>query len=141
MTPGVFRFAVMGTIVGFVFVRSEVISWFRIQEMFRFDAIHMYGIIGSAVVVSAVSLVLIRRLNIRTIDGNSIELPEKVFKGWGARYWLGGLFFGLGWGLLGACPGPIFVLIGSGSTVVIAALASALAGTWFYGLIRDYLPH
>jgi len=134
----------LGVLFGFILVRSEVVSWFRIQEMFRFQSFHMYGIIFSAVAVSALSLQLVRRLDLRTPSGEKIKVPPKE---WGesripaARYWIGGMFFGTGWALLGACPGPIVALLGSGITVMIVALASALAGTWTYAVLRDHLPH
>ena len=115
----------LGTLFGIVLTKSEVISWFRIQEMFRFQAFHMYGIIGSAVIVAFIGLQLIRRLGARTIDGAAIVLPPKML-GTGTRYWLGGTLFGLGWALVGACPGPLFALLGNG-VAVIHVPASALA--------------
>lgn len=123
-----------------VLTKSEVISWFRIQEMFRFESIHMYGIIGSAVVVAAASLQLIRQFDIHTLDGQHIIVPPKAI-GSGTRYWLGGTVFGLGWALIGACPGPLFALIGSGVGVMVIALLSAVLGTWVYGSLRPRLPH
>ena len=119
----------LGVLFGIVLTKSEVISWFRIQEMFRFQAFHMYGIIGSAVVVAAVSLQLIKRLGARSLDGQVIVVPPKAM-GRGTRYWLGGSLFGLGWALVGACPGPLFALIGSGVGVMAVTLVSALLGTW-----------
>ncbi len=133
-------YGLLGTLFGLVLVKSEVVSWFRIQEMFRFDSFHMYGIIGSAVVVAAVSLQLIQRLGIRTATGKTIVIGRKPLEG-GTRYWAGGILFGLGWALLGACPGPLFALIGSGITVILVALASAMVGTWAYGMLRSRLPH
>lgn len=131
----------VGTLLGFVFVRSEVLSWYRIQEMFRFQSVHMYGVIGSAVVVAAAALWVMRRLGARTLAGTPIVVPPKAWTPWAARYWMGGLVFGLGWGLLGACPGPIFTLIGAGATVFVVPLASAVAGTFVYALVRERLPH
>ncbi len=134
----------IGVFLGFVFVLSEVVSWYRIQEMFRFQSFHMYGIIGSAVVVSALSLQLIRRLGLRTVRGEPIRVTPKE---WGsgrppaARYWIGGTLFGVGWALLGACPGPIFALLGSGITVMVVAVIAAMAGTWAYAALRSVLPH
>lgn len=129
---------IIGVFFGFVLVRGEVISWFRIQEMFRFQDFHMYGIIGSAIAVAAVSLMLIRSLGIRSIDGSEIRLePKKVHKG----NVFGGVLFGIGWALTGACPGPLYALIGSGFGVILIPLASALVGTWAYGLLRERLPH
>ena len=130
----------LGLLFGIVLTKSEVISWFRIQEMFRFQAFHMYGIIGSAVLVAGVSLQLIRRLGARSLDGQAISIPPKVL-GAGTRYWLGGACFGLGWAFVGACPGPLFALLGSGISVVLVILASAIAGTWTYGALRPRLPH
>ncbi len=137
-------YLLIGAFLGVVFVQSEVISWFRIQEMFRFQSFHMYGIIGSAVLVGVISVQIIKRLNPRTLTGERVQLSPKE---WGdsripgARYWIGGTLFGTGWALLGACPGPIYALLGSGITVMAVALVSALAGTWAYAALRPYLPH
>ena len=108
--------------------------------MFRFQAFHMYGIIGSAIVVAAISLQLIKRLGITTLDGQPIVVPPKAM-GRGTRYWVGGTIFGLGWALVGACPGPLFALLGSGIGVIVVPLLSAVAGTWAYGFLRPHLPH
>jgi len=137
----VLRSLILGLGFGFILVRSEVVSWYRIQEMFRFQSFHMYGIIGSAVVVGMVSLWLIRRAGMPGPDGEQLEIAPKLTGGRNTRYWAGGAMFGLGWGILGACPGPIYALIGSGQTVFLVALASALCGTWLYGALRDRLPH
>lgn len=134
-------YLVLGVVLGFVFTRSEVVSWFRIQEMFRFQAFHMYGIIGSAVAVGAVSVQLIKRLQARSMTNRPMEIPIDRFEAPGYQYWLGGTAFGLGWGLLGACPGPIYVLIGNGITVMAVAFLSALVGVWTYGALRHRLPH
>ena len=133
-------FLLIGTLFGILFTKAEVISWFRIQEMFRFQSFHMYGIIGSAVAVAAASVWLIKRLGVRTFGGEPIVIPPKTL-GRGTRYWLGGTIFGLGWALTGACPGPLFALIGAGNGVVVVVLASAIAGTWLYGFLRPHLPH
>ena len=130
----------VGVLFGGVLTEAEVISWFRIQEMFRFDAFHMYGIIGSAVVVAALSLRVIARLGLRSADGEPLTLPPKTV-GSGVRYVIGGTVFGLGWALTGACPGPLVALVAGGVPVMLAALASALFGTWVYGLLRPHLPH
>jgi hypothetical protein len=130
----------MGTLFGVILVKSEVVSWFRIQEMFRFQAIHMYGVIGSAVVVAGGSIALLRRLNATTIRGEPIRIADKPYNR-GANQLLGGIAFGLGWGLLGACPGPIYALIGAGVTPVAVALLSAMLGAWTYGHLKPYLPH
>jgi hypothetical protein len=131
---------VLGGAFGFVLVEAEVVSWFRIQEMFRFESFHMYGIIGTAVVTAALSLVAIRRLGLRDPAGQPLALqPKKV--GSGVRYLAGGTIFGLGWALTGACPGPLIALVGSGVSVMVVGVLSALAGTWTYGLLRPRLPH
>ncbi|WP_208394657.1 DUF6691 family protein [Mucilaginibacter gilvus] len=132
------KFLILGLLFGIVLIKSEVVSWFRIQEMFRLQAFHMYGIIGSAIVVAMISIMLIKRFNIKTISGEPVIIPQKTFH-WGNVY--GGLIFGLGWAITGACPGPLFAQIGSGFAVVIITLLSAIAGTWVYGLLRDKLPH
>ena len=133
-------YALLGMSFGVVLMQSQVVSWFRIQEMFRFDSFHMYGIIGSAVVVAALGVQLIKRLGIKTVHGETIAIPPKDW-GRGTRYWAGGIVFGLGWALLGACPGPMFALLGGGISVVAVAIASALTGTWLYGVLRPRLPH
>lgn len=130
----------IGIYLGVLFMKSEVVAWFRIQEMFRFQAFHMYGIIGSAVVVGALSVALIKRFHLRDRMGNLISIPPKAM-GKGYRYWIGGTLFGLGWGLLGACPGPIFALLGSGISVMLVAIVGALVGTWTYSALRPRLPH
>ena len=134
-------YVLLGAYLGFVFIRSEVVSWFRIQEMFRFQSFHMYGIIGSAVLVAAVSVAIMKRARIPSRSGDAIRFGDPDAKRPRARYILGGTAFGLGWGLLGACPGPIYALIGSGVSVMWAGLASALGGAWIYGLLRSRLPH
>lgn len=131
------KYLFAGLLFGIVLVKSEVISWFRIQEMFRLQSFHMYGIIGSAIVVGVISILIIKRFNIKTISGDAIVIPEKKFN-WGNVY--GGLIFGLGWAITGACPGPLFAQIGSGFLVTSVTLLSAILGTWVYGLIRDKLP-
>ena len=131
----------VGVLLGVVFVKSEVLSWYRIQEMFRFQSAHMYLVIASAVAVATLSMQLLRWRGLRTLDGQAIAIQPKEMTSRGARYWLGGTLFGLGWGLLGACPGPIFALIGAGVTSMSVALLSALAGTWLYGAVHSRLPH
>jgi uncharacterized membrane protein YedE/YeeE len=131
---------VLGVAFGFVLVEAEVVSWFRIQEMFRFDAFHMYGIIGAAVVTAAISLLVLKRLDMRGSDGRPLCLAPKKL-GTGVRYLAGGSMFGLGWALTGACPGPLVALVGAGVPVMVVAIASALAGTWTYGYLRPKLPH
>ena len=127
-----------GIFFGIILVKSEVISWFRIQEMFRLQSFHMYGVLGSAIVVGIVSIWIIKKFDIKTIHGETIRLqPYNFSKG----QIFGGLLFGVGWALTGACPGPLFAQIGTGVTVVIITLLCAIAGTWTYGLIRGRLPH
>ena len=130
----------VGVFFGIVLIKSEVISWFRIQEMFRFQAFHMYGIIGSAVVIGAIAIQILKRTNARTIRGEAITIKDKPFDR-GINQILGGIFFGLGWGLLGACPGPIYALIGAGILPVAVGLLAAMAGAWTYGQLKPKLPH
>ena len=130
----------LGAGFGIVMVEAEVVSWFRIQEMFRFDAFHMYGIIGSAVLTASVSLRVIRRLSLRDASGQPLGLPPKTVNT-GVRYLAGGTIFGLGWAMTGACPGPLVALVGAGVPVMLVAIVSALLGTWTYGALRPRLPH
>jgi len=132
------KYLAAGILFGIILVKSEVISWFRIQEMFRFQSFHMYGVIGSAIAVGMISIWLIKKFKIKTIYGEPIEFHYKPFNK-GNVY--GGLLFGVGWALTGACPGPLFAQIGTGATVTIVTLLSAIVGTWVYGLIRSKLPH
>ena len=132
------KYLVVGILFGIVFVKAEIISWFRIQEMFRLQSFHMYGVIGSAIVVGMISIFLIKKYNIKTISGETVEFHPKKFQK-GQVY--GGLIFGLGWAITGACPGPLFAQIGSGYMVVIVTLLSAIAGTWTYGLLKNKLPN
>ena len=132
------KYLIMGLLFGIILVKSEVISWYRIQEMFRLQSFHMFGVIGSAVITGIISVQLIKRYNIRTIKGEPIELPQKKFSK-GQIY--GGLIFGFGWAITGACPGPLFAQIGTGFGVVVVTLFSAIAGTWVYGLLKEKLPH
>ena len=137
---GLLRYLLLGVAFGILLVKSDVVSWFRIHEMFRFQAFHMYGIIGSAVLTAGVSLQLIKRLGLRSRGGEDIGMPAKSL-GRGTRYWLGGTLFGLGWGIVGACPGPLFALVGGGVTVMLVPLLGAIGGTWMYGVMRPRLPH
>jgi len=132
------KYALAGLLFGIVIVKAEVISWFRIQEMFRLQSFHMYGVIGSAVVVGMISIWLIKKFRIKTIYNEPIEFVSKKFNK-GNIY--GGLIFGFGWAITGACPGPLFAQIGTGATVIIVTLLSAIAGTWVYGKFRNRLPH
>lgn len=133
-----FKYTAVGIMFGIVFVKAEIISWFRIQEMFRLQSFHMYGVIGTAVVVAALSVFLIKKFQVKTIHGEAIEFHPKKFNK-GQIY--GGLLFGLGWALTGACPGPLFAQIGTGVFVIAVVVLSAIAGTWTYGYLRDKLPH
>lgn len=132
------KYLVVGIIFGIVFVKAEIVSWFRIQEMFRLQSFHMYGVIGSAVAVGMLSVWLIRKFNIKTLSGAPVTFQNKQFNK-GQVY--GGLIFGLGWAITGACPGPLFAQIGTGATVIVVTLLSAIAGTWVYGRFRERLPH
>lgn len=132
------KYLIVGVLFGIVFVKAEIISWFRIQEMFRLQSFHMYGVIGSAVVVGMISVFLIKKFNIKTLNGEMVVFhPKEFHKG----QIIGGLLFGLGWAITGACPGPLFAQIGSGYVVVIVTLLSAIAGTWVYGYFKDKLPN
>jgi len=132
------KYLVAGILFGIVLVKSEVISWFRIQEMFRLQSFQMYGIIGSAIITAMLSIFLIKKFNIRTIYGEPVKFPAKTFNK-GQIY--GGIIFGFGWAITGACPGPLFAQVGTGATAVAVTLFSAIAGTWVYGYFRDKLPH
>ena len=132
------KFLLAGIVFGILLIKGEVISWFRIQEMFRLQSFHMYGIIGSAIITGMISICLIKKFRIKTINKEEITIPPKKFhKG----YIYGGLIFGFGWAITGACPGPLFAQIGSGTTVVIVTLFSAIAGTWTYGYFKERLPY
>lgn len=131
------KYLVVGILFGIVFVKAEIISWFRIQEMFRLQSFHMYGVIGSAVVVGMISVWLIKRFNIKTLSGETVIFHPKSFHQ-GQIY--GGFMFGLGWAITGACPGPLFAQIGSGYVVVLVTLLSAIGGTWVYGLLYTKIP-
>lgn len=132
------KYLLVGTVFGIVFVKAEIISWFRIQEMFRLRSFFMYGVIGTAVVVGMISIWLIKKFNIKTMSGETIKFEDKKFSK-GQIY--GGLIFGIGWAITGACPGPLFAQLGSGFLVVGITFLSAVAGTWLYGYFRDKLPH
>ena len=132
-------FLAIGTAFGIVMFKSEAASWFRIYEMFRFGSFHMYGLIGSALVVGVFIVQIIKRRQLRHIGGDPIMFvpKERSF----ARYFWGGTIFGLGWALAGACPGPMFTLVGAGYFPLIIVIAGAVAGTWLYGMVRNKLPH
>lgn len=132
------KYLITGIVFGILFVKAEIISWFRIQEMFRLQSFHMYGVIGSAVLTGMISVFLIKRFNIKTIGGEKIRIAPKKFSK-GQIY--GGLIFGFGWAITGACPGPLFAQIGTGAFAVAVTLLSAVLGTWIYGYFREKLPH
>jgi len=134
-----FKYLVLGIIFGIVLTKSEAVSWYRIYEMFQFQSFHMYGIIMVAIGTGILGIQIIKRNQWKNSKGNLFHIPPKEFGAF--RYWIGGLIFGLGWALAGACPGPIFILIGAGFWPVLLVLAGALLGTFLYGLIKDQLPH
>ncbi|MFD2202038.1 DUF6691 family protein [Shivajiella indica] len=131
-------YLIIGVGFGVIFVKAEIVSWFRIQEMFRLQSFFMYGVIGSAIVVGALSIQIIKWFNIKTFKGEKIIINNKEFR---KGQIIGGFIFGLGWALTGACPGPLFAQIGSGFTVILVTLLSAIAGTWVYGKFSDKLPN
>jgi uncharacterized membrane protein YedE/YeeE len=121
-----------------VLTKTEAVSWFRIQEMFRFQSFHMYGIIGSAILVGMISIYIIRKFELKAINGEEISIPDKKFNKGSI---IGGTIFGMGWALAGACPGPLYALVGAGYSVVLVGIFSALLGTWIYSRYRSHLPH
>jgi len=133
------KFLILGVLFGIVLTKSEIISWFRIYEMFSFDAFHMYGIIGSAVIIGAIGIIFLKKLNIKSMYKTELNLKDKTFSV--PRYLIGGILFGLGWALVGACPGPIFILIGHGYWSMVIVLVGAVIGTYMYGVLRSRLPH
>lgn len=133
------KYLLIGILFGIIMTKSEAISWYRIQEMFRFQSFHMYGIIGSALLVGVISTQLIKRKNVKTYNGNAISFKDKDLSI--PRYLFGGTLFGLGWALSGACPGPMYTLLGNGFTVFVVVIISAILGTYCYGLLRKWLPH
>lgn len=131
------KYLVVGIFFGIAFVKAEIISWFRIQEMFQLTSFHMYGVIGTAGVTGMISIFIIKRFNIKTFSGEAIVIDDKKFdKG----QIIGGLIFGIGWAITGACPGPLFAQIGAGFGVVTITLLSAIAGTWVYGKVAAKAP-
>jgi len=132
-------FIVLGILFGVVMYKAEAASWFRIYEMFNFQSFHMYGFIGTALVVGVIAVQLIKRSQAKDADGEKIVIADKAKSI--PRYLIGGIFFGLGWALVGACPGPIFVLLGAGVYPMLIVIAFALLGTYFYGLLKNKLPH
>jgi uncharacterized protein len=132
------KYTIVGIFFGIVFVKSEVISWFRIQEMFHLHSFHMYGIIGTGVMVGAISVFLLKKFKTKTLPGEEITFGGKPYN---KGTVIGGLLFGIGWAITGACPGPLYANLGAGFGVAAVMLLSALAGTWVYGLLQDKLPH
>ncbi|RZJ35325.1 MAG: YeeE/YedE family protein [Flavobacterium sp.] len=133
------KYLIVGFVFGIVLTKSEAVSWYRIYEMFHFQSFHMYGIIMTAVLTGLIGIQFIRRMKVKDIKGEPIVIADK--EPGSARYWVGGLFFGFGWAMVGACPGPIFILLGAGFLPVIFILAGALVGTFIYGVVKDRLPH
>lgn len=132
------KFLFVGVLFGIILVKAEMMSWFRIQEMFRFNSFHMYGIMGTAVFIGIISVLLIKRFRIKTIQGEEIKIEPKQFSK-GQVY--GGLLFGFGWALTGACPGPLIAQMGAGFTVMTIGFFSAICGAWVYAYLKDKLPH
>ena len=133
------KYILAGLFFGFVAVKSEVVSWFRILEMFHFDSFHMYGIIGSAVVIGIISIQIIKRFQMEDMKGEQISVGDKEMTP--KRYIIGGSLFGLGWALVGACPGPMYALVGNGYWIILVPMFFAFLGTMTYGMIREKLPH
>ncbi|MFZ4679347.1 MAG: DUF6691 family protein [Flavobacterium sp.] len=133
------KYLLVGFFFGIVLTKAEAVSWYRIYEMFQFQSFHMYGIIMTAIVTGLIGVQIIKRKKLKDIDGNQIYIQDKE-KG-NVRYWIGGILFGLGWAMVGACPGPIFILLGSGFLSVVLILFGAILGTFLYGVFKDRLPH
>ena len=132
------KYLIIGALFGIILTKTEAISWFRIQEMFRFQSFHMYGIIVSAIAVGIISIQIIKRFNIKTISGEPIKIEDKKFN---MGIPIGGIIFGMGWAMTGACPGPLFAQVGLGITVMLIAILSATFGTWVYSYLKPKLPH
>ena len=133
------KFLIVGVVFGIVLVKSEAVSWYRIYEMFRFESFHMYGIIGTAVVTGIILLFISKQFKLKNTEGALMNVPAKE-KGF-IRYLLGGSLFGLGWALSGACPGPMYILVGTGVFTILISIAAAMLGTYAYGILKDKLPH
>ncbi len=133
-----FRFLIFGALFGIILIKSEVVSWYRIQEMFRFQSFHMYGVMASAIAVATLSIILLKAFRVKALGGEEIAYPVKKYN---HGLWIGGFLFGIGWALTGACPGPMFAHLGSGIVVAAVMIISAVAGTWTYSLFRERLPH
>jgi uncharacterized membrane protein YedE/YeeE len=139
MKRKILRYLLIGIIFGITLAKAEIISWYRIYEMFKFQSFHMYGVIGSAVILGIIVIQIIKRFKLKTVSGDPIYINPKQFSI--TRYLAGGTIFGLGWAMTGACPGPLFIMVGNGVTVMVVAIGSALLGTYVYGLLRSRLPH
>jgi hypothetical protein len=135
----IIKYILVGFVFGIVLTKSEAVSWYRIYEMFQFQSFHMYGIIMTAIITGVVGIQIIKKKNLKDIDGRGIFIADK--EPGNARYLIGGTVFGLGWALVGACPGPIYILIGAGFWTVFIVLIGALVGTYLYGVLKDKLPH
>jgi uncharacterized membrane protein YedE/YeeE len=133
------KFLLVGIVFGIVLVKSEAVSWYRIYEMFKFESFHMYGIIGTAVITGVILLLIAKKLQIKNTDGNVMNVPPKE-RGL-LRYLIGGTLFGLGWALSGACPGPMYILVGTGAFSILIVILAAIFGTYIYGVFKDKLPH
>lgn len=133
------KYMIPGILFGIVMTKSEAVSWFRIQEMFRFESFHMYGIIGTAVTLATIMTFLIKKNRRKNIEGDVINFTPKKMSI--PRYLFGGIIFGLGWAMTGACPGPMFTLVGHGAWSILIVIFSAILGTYFYGLLKNKLPH
>ena len=133
------KYLVPGILFGIVMTKSEAVSWFRIQEMFRFESFHMYGIIGTAVIFGAILVFLLKKVSLKNLEGEELSFKPKDMSI--ARYLIGGMIFGLGWAMTGACPGPLFTLVGHGVGTVLIVIVSAVLGTYTYGILRNKLPH
>ncbi len=133
------RYILLGAVFGITLTKAEIISWYRIYEMFRFQSFHMYGVIGTAVILGILFFQIVKRWKLKTFEGQPIEIEKKQLTI--PRYLFGGILFGCGWAFTGACPGPLFILLGNGVGVMIVVIAAALLGTYTYGLLRKKLPH
>jgi hypothetical protein len=133
------KYLIVGFIFGIVLTKSEAVSWYRIYEMFHFQSFHMYGIIATAIATGIIGIQFIKRYNLKDSTGQTIKIDDK--EAGNTRYWVGGIIFGLGWALVGACPGPIFILLGAGFLSLSLVLFGAILGTFIYGLLKDKLPH
>ena len=135
----VLKYIIPGILFGIVMTKSEAVSWYRIQEMFRFESFHMYGIIGTAVTLATIFTFIVKKINVKSLSGTAFNFTPKDMSI--PRYLIGGIIFGLGWAMTGACPGPMFTLIGHGVWSILLVIASAILGTYVYGVVRDKLPH